>query len=430
MKLQLVIRTAIATTAFAILAGCNSGSGNKGGLPSGGALLRSVEYGRLVNIYAYQRIDATRDDRRDTVNRRPVLIAKEVVIRPDVEHQNLFDTFGNARVDANYRFLPFDVEVGHEEVVILWDNRIPPEKAKFDEAFASATNNLPIIPGSYRTQDTSTVPIPVVPRNAAICLNFDRELGVDTAFFSANPNAVQVLEFITPLNSTSAANFRPIPARVLANGSRVVIDTSLVGGEAQGGRNTDGLPPSGDNQTANVRIALPTVGVVSRQLEFASDPIAALNGLDSRGDQAVIRDFRSGNIRDREVGALADVEAPMVVTHVKMGITEIDTANRILTVNKRNYDLAIRGRIPYVDGALDAATGLASGPAVQPLITALRSGDVISQVVRAPSGEQVRIRAEVVMNLDVGNTVGDPAFEGLGMYRKGSDPTKPADGGQ
>lgn len=420
----------IAAVAFAALTmGCDGGSGNSNGGPSstGGAILKSIEYGRLVDIYSYQRINPTRDDRRDTLNRVPVLIQEDVLIRPDVESQPLFDTFGNARLDADFRFLPFDVEVGHPRLLVLWDSTIPPEKARFESAVDSATRSLPFVPGSFRGQNTTKRPIPVVPRNAAIRLNFDRDLGVDTAFFHANPSAIQLLEFITPVGG-STETFRPVTSRLLPGGDHLILDTSLIGGESQNGRNTDGMPASLDNRTANIRLALPTVGVLSKLIEFAEDPVADLNGRDANGDNAVIRDFRSGNVKDGVVGSLADVEAPMIVAHLPMGIIDIDVENRIVTINKRSYNVPLRGRIPYVDGALDGDTNLATGPATMPLTTPLRSGDILMQVVTLQSGERVRVSAEIIMNMDVGNVLDDPAFKGLGMNRVGSKSSDAVDG--
>ncbi|MCA8954455.1 MAG: hypothetical protein KDC87_00185 [Planctomycetes bacterium] len=429
-----MVRTKTLSIAFvavaAVLSGCGSGSKGTGTLPSGGALVSAVNYGRLVDIYAYRRVDPTRADRRDIAHRVPVLVQREVVIRPDIEGQPLFDALGNARLDSDFRFMPFDSEVGHEELLILWDDRIPPEKDRFDSALRSATGNLPVLTGAYRDQDVSQRPIPVVPRNAAIVLSFDRDLGVGSEFFSANPNAIQLLEFITPLGAGNRPQFRPVPMRVLARGDAVILDPSLLGAEAAHGRSTDGMPQSFDSRTANMRIALPTAGVVARQVDFGNDLVAELNDVDSRGDTAVIRDFRAGNLSDGEVGALKDFDAPMVVTEVEMGITEIDVANRVLTLNKRSRDIVVRGRIPYVDGALDPGSGWARGPGGVPTKVPLRGGDVVMQTVTGPTGEKLRLRAEVVMNLDVGNVVGDPKFEGLGMYRKGSDPNLPADGGR
>ena len=135
-----------------------------------------------------------------------------------------------------------------------------------------------------------------------------------------------MLEFITPQGSFTDA-FRPVSARLLAGGNNLVLDTSLIGGESQNGRYTDGMPTSIDNRTANIRIALPTVGVLSKLIEFGEDPVVELNGVDGNGDAAVIRDFRSGNVKDGLVGALSDVEEPMIISHLKMGITNIDTAH-------------------------------------------------------------------------------------------------------
>lgn len=424
-----VLTAALLTT---LLSSCDSG-GNKGQTTTdfaSGASLQSVEYGRLVDIYAYRRIEATNADRRASSNRKPVLVAENVVVRPDIETESLFNSTGDERITANFRFMPFDVEVGHEELLILWDDTIPPERERFQTAMKSATTGLPLVSPAFREQNTSQQPMPVVPRNAAICLTFSRDIGKDGAFFRANPSAIQVLEFINPRDTRGRVAFRPVPVRVLPVGNRVILDTSVIGGEASGGLNTPGLPASENNVSANIRIALPTTGVLSKALKFAEDPIANLNGSDADGEQAVIRDFRSGNLADGKVGALADVEPPVIVGDLKMGIIGIDSAENVLTINKRSIDAAIRGRIPYVDGALDPNTGLASGPVLHPLATPLRSGDIIYQTVTSPIGELVRIRAEVVMNLDVGNTPDDPEFVGLGMYRVGSDPSAPADGGQ
>ena len=421
---------AIAGVALALVAlsGCNTGGGKTGTFGIGGAVLQSVQYGRLVDVYAYRRVDpAGSDSRADTLNRAPVLIERDVVVRSDIEGQDLWDAAGNVREDSNYRFMAFDPAVGHEQLLILWDDRIPPESDKFQKAMSDAGDALPFVPAAHRGQDTSTRPIPIVPRNAALCLNFDRELDKDQQFFRANPNAIQLLEFISPLD-TSQSGFRPIPMRVLSRGETVILDASLVGGEALGGVTTSGMPSSLDRKSANIRIALPTSGLVSRVIQFSEDNDDNFNDVDARGDTAVIRDFRSGNLADGAIGALEDFERPVIKAHLKMGITDVDMDKRILTINKRNHDAAIRGRVPYVDGALN--NGVPAGPLILPLIERLRGGDIITQTVLSPIGEKVTVRAEVVMNLDVGNTPGDPDFIGLGMFRKGSNPENPADGGR
>jgi hypothetical protein len=427
MKLRHTFFVASAAFAVALYSACSGGSSGGGTNPTTlGAVLAKVEYGRLVDIYSYRRVNLTKDDRRDTLNRVPRLVMRDVVVRPDLETDPLFDVTGGERANANYRFLPFDVSVGHTELLILWDDTIPGERDKFESAVQNAMAGLPEISAAFRTQDPITRPIPVVPRNAALKLTFDVDLLVDSSFYIANPNALQLLEFVDRPNQTL---FRPVRTRILADGSNeVVIDTSLLGGEAKGGVNSPGMPPSPDSFNANLRLAIPTSGVVSKQLLINKDRVTELNGVDSRGDDAVIRDFRSGNLNDGKIGALADVEAPMVVGHINAGIIDIDVTNRIVTVNKRFANVAIRARIPFVDGATDEATGFPGGPGFVPTIEPLRSGDLLLQEVVSPfTSELVTIRAEILENLGIVSSVKDSKFQGVGQAPgggdDGSDPT-------
>ena len=407
-----------------LLAGCGGGGGSKpSGTSTGGSsrLLRT-EYGRLVDIYAYRRVETTIADRRRVDNRTPVLVAKDVVVSANIESQPLFDAIGGERVDADYRFLTYDVKVGHEELCILWDDQVIGEKARFAAALQKATSFLNEIPASYRDQNTNQKPIPVVPRNAAILLTFDRNLGLDDAFFAANPTALQVLEFkADPKTTNPIQAFRPVLARVISKGSQLVVDTTLIGGEAKGGQTTTGLPVSTDNMTANLRLALPTTGLTSRQFRVEPDTVTVLNGADSRGDTAVIRDFRSGNPADGRVGALTDTEAPMIVGHIGMGIVAIDPNQKVLTLNKRFAKVAVRGRVPFVDGAYDETGTVPSGPSKTPTDQPLRTGDLIYQDVEVGGGKIVRLRAEVVQNMDVGSKLNDPTYPVLGLDANGTD---------
>ncbi len=404
----------IASVLCLSLIACNGGgkAGGGGTTPSSGAQLVSMSYGRVVDIYAYNRLDPVRNDRRDTLNRLPVLVAKDVVIRPEIESQTIFYAAGNINDNAHYRFLSFDANVGHEELLILWDNTIPPEAQFFEDALKEAKGEgfipLPELPGAFREQNSTVRPIPVVPRNAALILNFNQDLGVDSGFFAANPDALQLLQFTTdPSNPSQPNGFRPLPARIVAQGKQVIVDTTLIGGETFGGFSVLGLPASEDSVTANLRLALPTTGLAARQLDLSEDPIAELNGLDAKGANAVIRDFRSGNLSDGAVGALVDVQRPMVVARAEMGITKVDAVERILTLNKRFAMFALRGRIPFVDGGLEA-NGLPGGQ--PPTIIPLRGGDVITQTVMSQGGEEVQLRAEILQNMDIESDVGDPDF--------------------
>lgn len=195
--------------AVLLLGACDGSSGGGSGTAglgsgSGSPVLTAVAYGRVVDIYAYRRIDPNKlgSTRADTGNRAPVLIDTDVVVDPNLESQELFDLTGQVRDNADYRFLPFDVNVGHEELLILWDDDpAGPEFGRFQNALARAQGGLIEVPSSFRGQDVNTRPIPVVPTNAALLLTFDRSLPIDSSFFLANPSALQLLEFRNDPNS-------------------------------------------------------------------------------------------------------------------------------------------------------------------------------------------------------------------------------------
>jgi hypothetical protein len=417
--------TAIAAVAISLsITGCD-GSSSKGPPTSGGGsdtqLLR-VEYGRLVDVYAYRRTNPARPSRGDTLHRSPVLVARDVVVNSFLDSDALFDASGEVRIEANYRFQPFDIGIGHDELLILWDDQVPGERERFQAALDRATRTLNELPAAYRGQNTNTRPIPLMPRNGVLKLTFSRSLNLDTAFFQANPAAVQLLEFKgDPKTSPPGQAFRPAIYRVIAQGAVLLLDTTILGGESGGGQTTTGLPQSVDRVTANIRIAIPTGGVIARQMNLSPDPVPELNGVDSFGNTAVIRDFRSGNDADGANRALQDLVPPMLVADVGMGIVAIDRQNRVLTLNKRFSRLTVRGRVPFVDGGLDQETMLPGGPPKVPTDQPLRSGDMVTQEVIDTSGRRIRIRAEVVANLDVGTVVGDTNYPSLGIATDGSD---------
>jgi hypothetical protein len=226
----------VATMLLAVMAACD-GSSSVGNLDNRGRLtLQQVQLGRLVDIYAYQRIDESNGDRRQRDNRRIVLIATNVVVNPNIETQPLFDAVGNEVTTATYEYRPFNKRVGHEELLILWDNRSGPEEERFKLAFEAAQIGLIELAPAYRGQNTLTNPIPVVPRNAAIQLVFDSEVTVDEEFFIANPGAIELLEFKGDPGVVDPADaFRIVPRRILPNGRSIVLDTTILGGEANGG---------------------------------------------------------------------------------------------------------------------------------------------------------------------------------------------------
>ncbi len=399
----------------------------QGQIDQGRAQLLGISYARLVDIYAYQRVDSGRADRRDQLNRRSVLVAKNVPVRTNLDTDSLFDSSGGEVPTANYQFLPFQVQTGHDELLIRWDNR-GDEADRFQAALAAAQSGLVEVPAALRTQDTSTRPIPVVPRDAAIVLHFSAKLAVASDFFDINPTAVQLLEFAGDPHVVAPGDaFRAVPFRYIVSGSDLILDPTILGGEAQGGFLASGLPESLDRTTANIRVAIPSRGSASSAFVIAKDLATEFNDLDSTGRESVVRDFRSGNANDGPAGTLRDLESPVLVGTVPMGIIDIDDAG-IITVNKR-LDLAqhpvyIRGRLPFVDGALSPTTGFVLGPASVPTSRPLRSGDFLEQTVLVTMPDQtnelVRVRAEVLQNLDVGTVRGDPAFQGLGLDAAGT----------
>ena len=377
---------------------------------SGNLSLQSIAIGRIADVYSYRRIDPQVADRRLRVNRELELIARDVVISPNIVSESVFDAAGNEVVTANYEFLPFDKRIGHEQLVILWDDRAGPEQGNFDEAYSNAQNGLVALPDSFRGQNTQTRPIPIVPRNAAVKLTFSGELGVTEDFFTTNPGAVQLLEFKGDPNFVDPADaFRILPYRPVAGPNFLVLDTTILGGEADGGITSPGMPPSSDNVTANIRVAIPARGDVLSSFYVDLDGVVELNGQDSAGRPSVIRDFRSGNLQDGEAGRLFEPESPKLIGALDMGIVGVDAEAGILTVNKRLNFVPIRGRYPFVDGPLDTE-GLPLGPLSVPVQRPLDAGDLIQQevVVQLSDGsfETVVLRAEVLQNLEIETNAG------------------------
>ena len=424
----------VALALTALVVGCGgSSSGGGTGPQTQGAQLISVRYGRLADIYAYRLVDPTNTDpsyrdRRQRTNREPVVVARNVVISPQIETEPLVDSVGEIRPGASFQFMPFDVAVGHEELLILWDDVTEP--TQFEEAMGRALAGLVEVSPAYRDQNILTNPIPVVPRNAAFVLQFDRRLNLTNEFFSINPSAIQVLRFRDDPNVVPApVAFEPAAVRLLTDGGdTVIVDTTLIGGETSLSRTTNGLLQSLDSLTANYRIAIPTAGVASRQFAVRPDSVVPLNGVDSSGDPATIRDFRSGNVGDGRVGALDDFERPQIATQKRMGVTALDSNLRVLTINKRGATVAVRARLPFVDGIIDRDSGLPKGPAQVPAVDEngsplpLPGGDfVVQNVISTVTGELVRVRAEILQVLEVGTVEGDGNFAGPGLTSAGTD---------
>ena len=260
-----------------------------------------------------------------------------------------------------------------------------------------------------------------MPRNAAIKLNFVGRISATAEFFDANPSAIQLLEFKGDPNVVDPVDaFRILPYRVVVGSDSIVLDTTILGGEANGGITSAGLPLSSDNLTANIRIAIPTRGEVVSSFYVERDAVAELNDMDSAGRSSVIRDFRSGNLLDGTAGRLREPEPPQIVGNLSMGITGIDAGNNTITLNKRFNIVPVRGRYPFVEGPIDPSTRIPGGPLAVPTQRPLRNGDILTQEVTVElsdgSFEVVNLRAEVLENLrivtapgpDLGSVINPP----------------------
>ncbi|MCA8970207.1 MAG: hypothetical protein KDC95_10500 [Planctomycetes bacterium] len=402
------------------LAACGGGApGNRTGESSADgarASLLGIEYGRLVDIYSWKRVNADDADRLAPSNREPVLVEREALINPLVRDENPF-TNGQAR----YRFMPYNPDVGHRELLILWDDEF--EADEFASAVASAKAGIPVVSPYFAFATGLPTTPPIVPRDATLRLTFDRPLGLDQEFFDATPGLVQVLQLsANPDVVDTSVAYTPIPSRVISkeNGKRLLVDVEVSGKEAINRvANPDGLPAALDRASANIRIALPVAGPAAQRFRVRVDAIPNFNSKGLNGVAAVIRDFRSGNSDDANRGALPDNEAPRLVARKEMGIRAVDITSRVLTVHKRFADVVLRPRIPFVDGPYSSIDGRPLGPNRIPQARPLISGDVIWQTVESPAtGERVTIAAQIIENLDIPANEND---SGLGIGKAATE---------
>jgi len=390
---------------------CNGGTSAKdtGNAQIGNrAKVVGLQYGRLVDIYAYRRVDSGNKDRLDPRNRQPVLVERDAVVGPRILNGDPFATD-----TAAYRYLPYDRQAGRRGLLILWDDTNATEKPAFDRAVLNAKNSLSQVNDYASFQPGSQLAPTMVPADGAIVVTFDKALGLTTDFFRQVPTALQVLQIVGNPDVVSAgAAYKLLDVRVVSkeNGKILVIDPEISGFEAIGRvSNPRGLPQSQNQTSANIRIALPTSGVVSQKLRVAPDSLPELNSVDVNNDAAVIRDFRAGNIQDDFVGNLPDEDDPEIVARKIMGIMSVDVAKRLVVINKRYADLIIRPRLPFVDGPISKLDGRPLGPRAVPQGTAFQNGDTISQdIVSAATGEIVRIQGEVLQNMDIPILEGHP----------------------
>jgi hypothetical protein len=183
-------------------------------------------------------------------------------------------------------------------------------------------------------------PFTVVPRNAAIQLNFSAPLGVDDSFFVErnssgqvvglrNTEAVQLLRLAGDPNQPGG--FVPVPVRVVAQDRSLILDPVLLGTEGlqyQTRNNASGLVESPDQTSANIRIAVALEGPLA--IPGLREPLG-LTGLNNSQRLSIARDFRSGNANDSSAdisrGFVRDPLPLRIVGEIVMYLERVDQIN-------------------------------------------------------------------------------------------------------
>mgnify|MGYP001011295363 FL=1 len=287
--------------------GCSDGGGSSGtgsAASTGATDLIEVASGRLVDVWA------TLDGGGLT------LIQKDVVIGSDI----LDDArAGKPTIDVIYTFETAEAGTGQETLLIHVDPRKDPVTGlpmnpRFLAVYDRLDDNLQQLGANYYGQDQVKKPYPVAPRNGAIRLKFNKDLGLSQSFFTIhrdddpsspavglrNTRAVQLLEIRGDPTVPGAENiFRIIPARVVYQGNTLVLDPVILGEEGPDlgiPNNAEGLPASLVSSGANIRVALPLEGAI--RMPGLREKSELLVGVDAYGLKAITRDFRSGNSSD------------------------------------------------------------------------------------------------------------------------------------
>ncbi len=343
--------------------GSGGGGGAGGGTGSGGAQIRGVFHGRLVDVYGL----------RDTASGRVVeLFAEDVLIGPDIQDERpptstktdeevLYDFIGTNPDNLQPRLLITRL-VGSDE---------------FEQAYGDLDNRVKNVTPALFGQDTALTPFSVVPRNAAIVVEFTSSLGVDQDFFVErddegritgikNTEAVQLLQIVgDPNDGDPQGDYRVVPCRVVPRGNLLIIDPVLLGSEGaqyQVRNNASGMPASADQVGANMRVAIAITGPlrIPAVNEAQTSPYVGFN---NQGDRAVVRDFRSGNVDDNSAdisrGFVRDAEPPRLIGEMLMYLERVEQGpddTQVVTIFKNDFDHKLdRGDVLRI---IDPATEL------------------------------------------------------------------------
>ena len=183
-----------------------------------------MEHGRLVDVYGL---------RQTEVGAIIDLYQRDVVVGPEIQDER---GPGDNRPDSEvlYDFVGTQTDTLQPRLFI--PRTIGGEE--FNEAVDALDSNLRRVTPQIAGQLANNQEYSLVPRNGAIRITFTRDLGVDTDFFVIrgplgnvigvrNTEAVQILQVAG--DPTQPGNFVPIPVRIVAEGSTLLLDPVLLG---------------------------------------------------------------------------------------------------------------------------------------------------------------------------------------------------------
>ena len=353
---------------FAVVAfGC-SGKVDRVGEVGSDVDLVALRAGKLVDVYGLRKVDGVH---------LPELVERDVLIGADIADER---PPGSRKVDSEifYDFQQADAASLQPRLLITREIT----SAEFARAFARLGRTVQAIePREYAGIEAA--PFSPVPRNAAIELVFDRDLGLDEDFFIdrdeqgrvrgiRNPRAIELLEIVAdPRDDSHRGDFRPIPVRIAYKGNRIVLDPVLLASEGPvyGMPNSaSGLPQSPDSHRANLRVAVALEG----QLRLRGLRRNGIKGRNNEGLLSLIRDFRSGNANDSSQylhnGYLRDSAPPRIAGRLPMRLSRVDTSrpqeHRIVVYKEGlSHGLDAGDQISlYADGDLVATTEIVVDP--------------------------------------------------------------------
>jgi hypothetical protein len=384
-----------ALVAGSLFAACSSGGGGTAGgvvATTSQPQVSSVQYGRLADVYGLQ---TTPEGSTITLYR------KDVLIGPDIQDERA--TNETKRDDEIlYDFIGSDPDTLQPRLFIPREITADAFKVAFEALDDQAREVVPMV---YGTNGPGR-PFAVVPRNAAVQVNFSAPLGVDDSFFVErnaagqvvglrNTEAVQLLRLAG--DPSQPGGLVPIPVRVVVGERTLILDPVLLGSEGlqyQTRNNASGLPASPDQVSANIRVAIAMEGPLA--IPSLRETLG-LTGLNNSGRKSIVRDFRSGNADDTSAdlakGFVRDPLPLRIVGEIVMYLERVERINAFtqeVTIYKNGVNHEVdRGDVLRFISDNSGVPFAASEVVVDP-------ADDQGQ----PTVQHVRVRIRNVPNLD------------------------------